>query len=173
MKIARVLLWLECNRNCNECCNKYKSLIDQMKPITFEELKDFDIICLTGGEPMLHPKKVISIINQLRTINKKAKIYLYTALYKQEIVNILPLIDGLQFSIHYPASVNDISNFMQLQKLLINRNRLYRAYIDNRVLSSITIIPRIWTRLEVKAWLKEEDCPLPKDEQLFLLKCEE
>lgn len=169
MKIARLLLWKDCNRKCPGCCNTYQSLMDQMKPIRLEGLKDFDVICLTGGEPMLYPNRLISIIKRLKIINPTAKIYLYTALYKPSIESIIPLIDGLQFSIHYPASSKDVLEFVAMQYLLVNKNGSYRSFIDNRVLSSIPILPAVWTRLEIKPWIKEGDCPLPKDEQLFLL----
>jgi organic radical activating enzyme len=124
--------------------------MDQMKPITLEGLKDFNTICLTGGEPMLYPDRLISIIKRLKVINPKAKIYLYTALYKSEITDILPLIDGLQFSLHYPSFREDINNFTHLQYILIDKHGSYRAFIDNRIIDSIVILPKVWTRLEIK-----------------------
>ena len=38
-------------------------------------------VCVTGGEPMLDPKRTARIISELRKQNERASIYLYTALY--------------------------------------------------------------------------------------------
>jgi len=170
MKIARVLLWLDCNRNCPGCCNKYTSVMKDMKDITLEELEDFDTICLTGGEPMLYPDRLISIIKRLRVINPKAKIYLYTALYKLEMRSIIWLVDGIQYSLHYPMTTEDRLGFEYFQYDILYMRGSYRAYIDRRIDHAIRIYPERWTRVEIKSWMKEGDCPLPKNEQLFLLK---
>jgi len=170
MKVARVLLWLDCNRNCPGCCNNYKSLTKQRRDIKLEDLKDFDTICLTGGEPLLYPDKLISIIKRLRVINSNAKIYLYTALYKPEMRQIIWLVDGIQYSLHYPMSIDDRDGFEQFQYDILYMDGSYRAYIDSRIERLIPIHPDRWTRVEIKPWIKEGNCPLPKDEQLFLLK---
>ena len=39
-----------CNRNCKYCCNKQYTLSD-IPIVTDKELKETEILCLTGGEP--------------------------------------------------------------------------------------------------------------------------
>ncbi|MBU1087771.1 MAG: hypothetical protein KKD05_09695, partial [Candidatus Omnitrophica bacterium] len=58
MKKLRLLLFTECNRNCNGCCNNdwdLKSLLNE------HLFKEYSEILLTGGEPMLHPELILEV----------------------------------------------------------------------------------------------------------------
>ena len=48
-------------------------------------------------------------------------------------------------------------------------DKSWRLFVDNRVLLPLWLIPRIWTRVEIKAWLPEGQCPLPPQEDLLIL----
>ncbi len=76
MKKLRLILFKACDRNCECCCNKDFD-IDSL-PIE-RNFKDYDLIMLTGGEPMLNVLKVMFAIDSIRAQNNKANIYLYTA----------------------------------------------------------------------------------------------
>ena len=47
-KVVHLLITSLCNRNCPYCCNKQYSL-DDVPYITDEELKETEVLCLTGG----------------------------------------------------------------------------------------------------------------------------
>jgi molybdenum cofactor biosynthesis enzyme MoaA len=75
MKKLRLVLFEQCNRRCKGCCNKdwnIKSL-----PVC-TDYTGWDVIMLTGGEPMLMPGLVLLTIGFIRTRNPKAKVYVYT-----------------------------------------------------------------------------------------------
>ena len=139
------------------------------KQITdLSELKEFKYVCVTGGEPMLQPYRTWEIINQLRRQNADCVIYLYTAFYHHRLEDIIPLLDGVQYTLHYPHRSSDITLFNQFQNLIADYDcQSFRLYIDSRFSDPVIIYPKRWKRVEVKAW--QDDCPLPENEKLFIL----
>jgi organic radical activating enzyme len=140
------------------------------------ELAGYDTVCVTGGEPMLDWRRTLSIITHLRFIGVKT-IFLYTALYRDQIAYILPHVDGVQFSLHAEATFDDLWNFQLFQGLIRKYpGKSYRAFIDNKIgLNDLVIKPNLWHRLEIKPWLTETDLlklqpnGLPPTEELFCL----
>ena len=59
MKKLRLLLFTDCNRNCEGCCNNDFDL-NALKVET--DFRQYDKIFLTGGEPMIAPAIVINTI---------------------------------------------------------------------------------------------------------------
>lgn len=79
-KTARVIITSKCDRKCPGCCNSkldYTSLAKVIGGIT--ALKDYEEVVITGGEPMINPAQLYTVIKMLRKQNKRQKIYLYTA----------------------------------------------------------------------------------------------
>ena len=79
-KTARVIITSKCDRKCLGCCNSkldYTSLAKVIGGIT--ALKDYEEVVITGGEPMINPAQLYTVIKMLRKQNKRQKIYLYTA----------------------------------------------------------------------------------------------
>jgi hypothetical protein len=166
------------------------SVIDQATIINnfivvnnFSVAHDFDCVCLTGGEPMLYPEKLKLAIKKIRQINPKCLVYFYTAKFDtveavDTLASFFDQVDGIQFSLHQEATEQDISGFERLQgKLLAYKQygsgynqKSFRAYIDPRIFGNIFVTPQVWSRLEIKPWIKEEDCCLPSNETLFVLK---
>lgn len=86
---ARLIITMECERNCGYCCNNYKHIIGQAKTIrTLREIQYYKYVCVTGGEPMLRPSRTKRILKKLHELNPTVKIFLYTALYNI-VVNVL------------------------------------------------------------------------------------
>ena len=165
---ARVIITFKCNRRCVNCCNTYKSIIDAGKHIrSITELAGYDQVILTGGEPMLFPDTVIGICEQLG--KQGSEVFLYTALWVPQITTILKLVKGIHYTVHSPASDCDMIGFYKFQDLIKNRIGSYRLYIDPEVNRLITINPSVWSRVEIKPWLKEGECPLPIGEELFII----
>ena len=88
---ARILITEKCNRSCSGCCNNYSKIMWEAKYI--DSLTDLPPvlkeIMITGGEPMLFPNKTEKIIRELKERYSSSKIYLYSALYRKNLENII------------------------------------------------------------------------------------
>lgn len=185
LRKARVLVTEYCDRKCEGCCNKYSRIMDQMVDITsFDQIAGYDVICLTGGEPMADPIFLLRCIEAARE-SFIPKVYVYTALYDPTFFrSVVEKTEGIHFTLHYPASFQDIEDFEEAQNCLSSMQlldeddpRTHRLYIDRRVASSVPIIPVVWSRVDVSPWLTEEEVfkrngptGLPPGEQLFRLR---
>ena len=109
---ARIIVTFDCKRNCSYCCNKYTKIIKKATDLyDLNDIKDCSEYIITGGEPMLYPDKVIKLIKQLRLLNKKAKIYMYTTLFKPSLLKIIKLIDGVHYTLHANTTREDMEDF--------------------------------------------------------------
>jgi hypothetical protein len=176
--IARLIVSFDCIRNCPYCCNKYSNIINKAISLKgkLDLLKNYKTICVTGGEPLLHFKETKEIIIFLRNQFPKRKIYLYCAWYKklEDIIEIDNLVDGIHFTLHDTATNEDLFKFDEFQLYLQdtfdeNKQKSYRLYVYPSI-KELTIYPYLWKRVEVKPWLNEKICVLPKNEFLFIYK---
>ena len=178
---ARVLITKICNRNCVGCCNTYSHIMNSARYI--ENLTDLPQnlgeIMITGGEPMLFPQKTQKIAKKLRSRYPSSKIYLYSALYQDNLENIVPILNGVHYTIHEGATDGDLillDRFQgMLQKHEVNwSNKSFRLYIDDRVDLPVRIIPNIWSQVGISKWLTEQELldkqpsGLPKRELLYI-----
>lgn len=105
-KIVHLMITDKCDRNCPYCCNNQYSL-DDIEEVTDEELRDAEMIFLTGGEPFQYhsPTIVASFIKSRFGFKKKVMAYTnafelgvwlaqHYSLYHQ-----LSALDGLTISI--------------------------------------------------------------------------
>lgn len=172
MKIARVITTWACPRDCDNCCNKDPGIVEQAKPCSVADLQaEYDQVILTGGEPMLHPVRILNIIKQLRrqTHPNVQKIFLYTAMFTPALHGLVPRLDGVHFTLHYPLRRGDVWGFYRFQNLAQHAGpeKSFRLYIEPRITKPISIIPSAWARVKVKPWL--DQYPLPPNEELFQL----
>lgn len=175
MKIARVLVTKKCEKDCKDCCNRHIGILYKANYIKdLKPLRPYDAICITGGEPLLNFVRTQEILLELKKDKPDRPVYLYTALFTPLMWYLFNIIDGLHYTLHYPLTCEDHTNFVNLQRLMQrmkDRRQLvrlsFRLYIDNRISVPIEVKPNLWSRVEIKPWLKE--CPLPKDETLFIL----
>jgi hypothetical protein len=174
-RTARLLVTRRCQRRCDGCCNEYPSLMARANlAMSLEALDGYSEVCVTGGEPLLNPARTRGIVEELRGRNEERRIYLYTAQYTPELGGIVPALSGVHYSLHAPASEQDMEWLGLIQKLAIFwPDRSWRLYIDRRVNRVVSLLPRLWARVEIKAWLPEGNCPLPAHEDLFLLESED
>lgn len=126
---------------------------------------------------MLRPGRTIKIAKLIHKAAPSAKIYLYTALHKNDsdMESVLPYVDGVQFAVHKEANEQDIAEFQAFQALASrHKNKSFRLYIDRSLKEAAHIIPSVWVRV-TSSWYSEEELlgwennGLPKDEELFIL----
>jgi len=175
-RIARVIITLKCLCSCHYCCNKYETIMSNAVEISNIAKMDMcDILCITGGEPMLDPDKTLKIIALAKRINPSLIIYLYTAWFSEQLPEIIDAVDGIHFTLHSNANNKDIDNFQRFQEMLREyADKSFRLYINSNIKRPITIYPYLWKRVETKPWLSEETLlavqpnGLPKNEALYI-----
>lgn len=178
-KTARVITLFRCDKSCSGCCNVYSKIMSNAIHISqLSELRDYDTICITGGEPLLRPDMVLADIQTIRKDCPNSKLYLYTALYTHRLEEIVNACDGVHFTLHEHATDTHIEGFYRFQEivqLVHGKGKSFRLYIDPRVTLPVTILPWLWKRVEIKTWLTEEELlktqpdGLPNGETLFIL----
>ena len=182
-KKARLIYTLECNRNCEGCCNDSLDMCTIKTIDSIQDLNDYNEMIITGGEPMLNVKKLKKFIQQLRENNgtRHAKIIIQTAYYHDGIHRIanrtlLREINGLNYTLHDNPSLADMIRLRALIKDLevVSSHGIFRLNIDARVysthdLSNLNLT--VFDEVRKMAW--KDDCPLPSGEELLLWKCRE
>ncbi len=178
LKSARVIITFRCQRSCRDCCNTYGRIMKQAASISdLAALANFDIVCITGGEPLLEPDYTLDIVAKIRRQHPNAIVYLYTALCTERMPDIVRAVDGIHYTLHEGATDQDIDGFQQFQRVISNEGsgKSFRLYVDKRVKRLVSIQPNLWKRAEVKPWLSEEELlamqpnGLPPNETLFIL----
>lgn len=172
MPIARLLITRKCNRNCPGCCNKDVSLMSQARHVAdLGCVTDRRAVCITGGEPMMDPSRALRIVRRIRELNPTAAVYLYTALWphSRSAVALCEAVDGIHYTLHGDATADDVEGFEAFQEwaLFADGERSLRLYIDSKMQGTVTLIPHLWARVELKPWM--DRCPLPDGEELLIL----
>lgn len=163
MKNLRLLVSEKCNRACQGCCNKDIDL-DGLQICT--NFKDYDLIMVTGGEPMIIKKEVIHVIEIIRQDNPRAKIIMYTA-YRDspvELLHMLDILDGITITLH---EQEDVEPFLKLVELIKSTGRLQRGFdklLRVNIFEGVAMgqNPEVWTVKRNIKWIK--NCPLPENE---------
>jgi hypothetical protein len=169
LKIARLITTLRCFRDCGYCVNKQPIIKQAIKIRDLKEIKDYEVVCITGGEPMLDVTHTLNVIKKLRKQNPNVIVYLYTALMNSGTYEVMKRVDGIHYTLHKGANMNDVMDFERFQWLLPEfPGKSFRLYINDQVDKPMQIYPSYWTRIRSEPWI--ENCPLPKDEELFILK---
>ena len=172
---ARVIVTTKCDRTCRYCCNSYPHILQQARKIqNISDIKGYDEIIITGGEPLLDANRTLDLIMEAREYNTGASFYLYTAVFTTGVWRILPWIEGLHYTIHSDASAHDIGQFENMQRT-VGRNKhthtkSHFLTIANDVSLVVPVIPDVWTQVRTKPFKSESECHVPKSETLFLLK---
>ena len=163
----RLLLWEDCPRNCQGCCNNDWDL---QNLIVCADYSKYDLIMLTGGEPMLDPLLVVSTTQKIRQLNPSAKVYMYTAFTDDVtlLATVLMSLDGLTVTLHDQKDVVPFHNFSTFIK---NRREFDDKSLRLNVFKGIDVGHINTEQWQVKSdieWIK--DCPLPEDEEFMRLK---
>lgn len=102
-KIIHLMITDKCDRKCPYCCNNQYSL-DDIEEVTDEELRDAEMIFLTGGEPFQYhnPVEVASFIKCHFGSEKKIMVYtnaLELGVWLAQAYHQIHSINGLTISI--------------------------------------------------------------------------
>lgn len=170
MKKARVIITQRCSRNCSYCCNKHTAILDAAIPINnLGEIPHRNEINITGGEPMEVPFLTHKQLLDAQAFGFKT-VYLYIARYTNYFERLIPLVNGVQFTLHAKTTRADIVDFHCVQNLAcLNPDKSFRLALDGRIQERMTLIPRAWTDIKMKLWRDADNVCIPPDETLYRL----
>ena len=164
MKKLRLVLFENCNRSCPGCCNKDWDL----KHLSVvESYSEYDVVMLTGGEPMLNPELIIETAWKIREVSD-AKIYVYTAKVDNvmAMLAVLNFVDGITVTLHEQSDVKPFLQFdYDLNCMCIDKS--LRLNIFKGINIKEEDLYADWIIKDNITWIK--NCPLPKDEILMRL----
>lgn len=159
----RLLLFEECNRRCEGCCNKDWDL---KKLPTPKHYLNYNMVMLTGGEPMLRPDVIKETVTEIR-LQSEAKIVIYTAMTKdpERFLDILSLVDGVTLTLHDQADVKPFKHLCDCLSASDLKGKTMWLNIFDEV--ECCRIPEYWQVKDKMVWIK--NCPLPDNEVLMRL----
>jgi len=173
MNTARLIVTLACPRRCSYCCNDREGILDGAVEISdLRMVADFPEICITGGEPTLNVNRTAAILRKLRQYNPDVKLFMYTASYRESwALRLLPLLDGVYYTLHENAEATDIHEFHGFQTLAAYYpGKSFRLNIHQGNKDGFVIRPNVWSRITLHMWTRDTDCAIPAHETLFVLK---
>lgn len=161
----RLLLWEECDRRCKGCCNKDWDLGALPK---VSDYTGFELVMLTGGEPMLRPDKVLNKVREIRA-QTDAEIFVYTAKVDELVSSLVVLdhVDGMTVTLHTKKDIPLFKKFDEAVKRVGIKGKKLRLNVFKGVSKYYTPSEDTLSRWAVKdniTWIK--DCPLPNGEML-------
>lgn len=124
-----------CTNHCPLCCNR-EYPVDQIPIVSPEELRTVNTLCITGGEPLLYPGKVRSLIEDISiecwkskwTNLKNQKVYIYTS--GRELVPKVSQ-DFIGFASGFSIGPKSYKDWKVVEVLL--RESCMSAYKNNRL----------------------------------------
>ena len=160
----RLLLTERCNRNCPGCCNKDYDLNKLPIELDFRTLeeKEYELIMITGGEPLVVPDALYKAVGQIRK-RTTSPIIVYTAKVDDiRITNwILDIVDGLTVTLH---NQDDVMSFLKFA-VFMNHYKQPKSLRLN-VFEGVELPPfkyeKMWQVKRDLVW--KEHCPIPDDE---------
>lgn len=151
----RLLLHEKCLRNCAGCCNKDFDLKALPECTDF---RNYDLIMLTGGEPMLKTELIFEAVFNIRR-QTKTPIILYTA-ETYGLPRMLKIVDGVTLTLHEPKDIICFNFFDHHLPASVFETKSMRLNVFKEAGTVTTKNP--WKIKDNIEWI--ENCPLPKDE---------
>lgn len=137
---THLVITLLCDRKCPLCCNRQWDMIN-LPYITDEELKQTEMLCITGGEPVAYADPVsVAYYYRMKYPNIKY-CTIYTNAWElffdfdEKIDSWVyeTVIDGLNISIKEPNDVEALGWLLDRYPVKLPMNRLY-------------IFPNVWDK---------------------------
>lgn len=185
MTKLRLIVTDKCPKACPGCCNNHKTGKSRKKLkniLSFDDssafqinsnkysskARDFYELIITGGEPMMFPKKIIELVSQVSKYSSK---YLYTSTYDPKwMAIILKVINGVVITIH------DDEDWDRLKELnYILRTDAVKDILEHKSLRLNVFKTKTFPVIDLSLWKVKfmewiVDCPLPENEELYELK---
>jgi hypothetical protein len=133
----------------------------------FKDLRKYDEIIFSGGEPLLVPARVYNWIS-LTKLYTRAPIYLYTAKLDNPYLfaNILGKVDGITVTLHEEL---DIPDFIRIDEMMKRAKGLKKSMRLNVFTEAMSVFHNnLWEGWKVQSnmvWIK--DCPIPSHETVM------
>ena len=165
MDKLRLLLWPDCDRSCEYCCNKQYDL--NALPIV-PDFRNYGEIILTGGEPMLYPEVLLDEIKRVKR-RTLAMIYMYTACTTKprDFMAVIREIHGCTLTIHNQSDVADFYKFQHHVDLFYRQIKVKSMRLAIREGVIVHGLSHYW---DVTYWTPMEVCPVPQGEVLMKLR---
>jgi len=157
----RLLLHEHCNKDCPMCVNKDWDLDALEKE---EDYSSYDMILMTGGEPMLYPYRVIKAVERIRE-QTDCPIIMYTAFVDKipDVLSVLEVVDGITVTLH---EQKDMLALRQLDRVLDfipqYQDKSFRLNVFKGIWIPKDQLEDRWKIQDDMVWIK--NCPLPKNE---------
>lgn len=139
-----------CYRNCKYCCNKQYDLND-IPYVTDEELKEAEVLYITGGEPFLFSNPCEIARNYKTKYPNIKKIFVYTNARELEIYlsncGDIYAIDGVTVSIKHCGDKNAFECHIANNELINNLSSNMLYVFDNlypKENGNFIIKDRVW-----------------------------
>jgi pyruvate-formate lyase-activating enzyme len=183
MKTARIIVTRDCPRKCSYCCSNDGNLaknhaghVSVEAMLNFSADTNYDAFVITGGEPMLYRHKVVDFVGRLRNYNPYAKFYLHTAWWPCGGGGLVArAFDGVNYTIHAEADEKDMECFLEATDCLsgypgkTNRLVVHPEIADAEDSCFSHIDRHVWPKIEIMNPLPPDNCPIPENEDLYVL----
>jgi len=174
-KKARILLTLDCTRNCKLCKNKSKILSEAivLEHLADPILEDYDEIILSGGDLASIPYALFRALLSFR--DKRCYIDLIRITDDLETIMKFRLIYGITFYVHNPLREEEVFSIPKVTKYiergwLPGPNKLLFGYgnggRNNPYFSEYCKFFNTTSSYKMTAL---QECKIPTNEDLFLL----
>ena len=161
-KVIHLMVTSLCNRNCNHCCNKQYDL-NNIPYVTDSELKDAEVLCLTGGEPFLFTNPCAISEYYKKMYPNIKKVYVYTN--ATELGSWISMNDKLYSIDGVNVSIKNLHDRHVFDAILAN-NYWINDLTDNRLYIFDNLMPENTGNFEVihRSWQKDFE---PADDSIF------
>jgi pyruvate-formate lyase-activating enzyme len=131
------------------------------------EVKDYDEIIFSGGEPLLVPARVEHMTDVIKSVHD-APIYLYTAKLDNPYLfaNILEKVDGMTVTLHEESDIPDFIHIDEMMKRAKGLDKSMRLNVFKEAMG--VFHNNLWKGWNVQSnmvWIK--DCPIPSHETVM------
>jgi organic radical activating enzyme len=130
-----------------------------------DDLREANMIILTGGEPMLYPEKLMYAIIGVR-LYTSAPIYVYTAKVDNlAAMRVLMMADGMTLTLHTQGDVEPFLAFAEQVRFI--KGKSLRLNVIEGI--DLTSEPEGWIIKKNIKWRDDGECPLPPNERFMRL----
>lgn len=151
-KIIHLMITEKCNRKCPDCCNNQYDMT-AIEKITEDELREAEIIFLTGGEPFAYADPCTLAFFIKKNFPNIKKVFVYTnaiELADYLMANHIKNIDGLTISIKNRKDKQVFENVIAKNKevLALESNWLYvfPGFEDTKAPACFNKKSRFWQK---------------------------